>query len=160
MNASGTAIQIESNSGYAGNMVLNISSGTIKSKNSSVIYEYIGKGDSTKVKSISITGGTFTSEAGKNVFLLSNSFKDTHPSFISGGKFSSNPSDYLKIGYTSNLENNYYDVSKSAMAVFGANTNSNNTFNVLTILLLIISAIIIYFNRLKIVNVFKKIFNL
>ena len=160
MNASGTAIQIESNSGYAGNMVLNISSGTIKSKNSSVIYEYIGKGDSTEVKSISITGGTFTSEAGKNVFLLSNSFKDTHPSFISGGKFSSNPTDFLKSGYTANLENNYYDISKSAMAVFGTNSNSNNTFNVLTILLLIVFGIIIYFNRLKIVNVFKKLFNI
>ncbi|MBQ7031393.1 MAG: hypothetical protein IJN13_03360 [Bacilli bacterium] len=160
MNASGTAIQIESNSGYAGNMVLNISSGTIKSKNSSVIYEYIGKGDSTEVKSISITGGTFTSEAGKNVFLLSNSFKDTHQNFISGGKFSSNPTDFLKSGYTANLENNYYDISKSAMAVFGTNSNSNNTFNVLTILLLIVFGIIIYFNRLKIVNVFKKLFNI
>ena len=160
MNASGTAIQIESNSGYAGNMVLNISSGTIKSKNSSVIYEYIGKGDSTEVKSISITGGTFTSEAGKNVFLLSNSFKDTHQNFISGGKFSSNPTDFLKSGYTANLENNYYDISKFAMAVFGTNSNSNNTFNVLTILLLIVFGIIIYFNRLKIVNVFKKLFNI
>lgn len=161
MNASGTAIQIESNSGYAGNMVLNISSGTIKSKNSSVIYEYIGKGDSTKVKSISITGGTFTSEAGKNVFLLSNSFKDTHSKFISGGKFSSNPSDYLKSGYTSNLENNYYDVSKSAMAVFGETSNSNNIISsIITILIIAVIGTIVYFNKLKIINLFKRVFNL
>lgn len=161
INASGTAIQIESNSGYAGAIVLNISAGTIKSKNSSVIYEYIGKGDSTEVKSISITGGTFTSEAGKNVFLLSNSFKDTHPRFISGGKFSSNPTDFLKSGYTSNLENNYYDVSKSAMAVFGETSNSNNIISsIITFLIIAVIGTIVYFNRLKIVNLFKKVLNL
>ncbi|MBE6156138.1 MAG: hypothetical protein E7161_00115 [Firmicutes bacterium] len=123
-----STIQIESNSGYAVNIVLNISKGNLKSKHSSVIYEYIGRGDATRVKSISILGGAFTSKAGKNAFLLSNSFKDIHPTFISGGKFSSNPKDYLKSGYTTNLENNYYDVSKGAIAVFGVKTNNILTY--------------------------------
>lgn len=161
MNASGTAIQIESNSGYAGNIVLNISAGNIKSKNSSVIYEYIGKGDTTRVKSISISGGTFTSEADKNVFLLSNSFKNTHQKFINGGKFTSNPENYLKPGYITNLENNYYDVSKSVMAVFSIKSDNNNNIlsKILIVTVLIILGVIFYLKRLKIASLFKTIFN-
>ena len=157
VNSSGTAIQIESNSGYAGNMEINIYNGDIISKNSSVIYEYIGKGDSTKVKSISISGGTFTSEAEKNVFLLSNSFKSTHPAFISGGIYSSNPTEYLKSGYSANLDNGKYNVSKSAMAVFGEKVDNSNTFSniILTIVLLGIG-IIVYINRNNILKFFKK----
>lgn len=161
MNSSGTAIQIESNSGYAGDIVLNISRGNIKSKNSSVIYEYIGKGNTTNVKSISISGGTFTSDADKNVFLLSNSFKNTHSSFISGGKFSSNPDDYLKAGYTSHLDNNYYDVSKSAMAVFGvhSSTNSNVTNVIWLCISLIVVGAIAFLYRNQITRFFRKKFN-
>ncbi len=119
INASGTTIQIESNTGYAGNIELNISEGTFKSKNSSVIYEYIGKGNNTLVKSISISGGTFISEASKNVFLFSNSLNNLHSSFISGGKYSSDPNMYLKSGYTSNLDGSLYNVSKiSSKEVF------------------------------------------
>jgi len=161
VNSSGTAIQIESNNGYAGNIELDIKSGTIKSKNSSVIYEYIGKGDNTQVKSISISGGNFVSEVDKKVFLLSNDFKSTHPSFISGGTYSSNPSDYLKTGYSASKENNKYTVSKSAMAVFGEKIDNSNSFNnVVIFIVLIFIAVILFINRFKIIKYFKKTFNL
>ena len=160
VKSSGTSIQIESNSGYAGNMEIDISRGTFKSKNSSVIYEYIGKGDTTQVKSISISGGTFESGANKNIFLLSNNFKSTHPHFISGGKFSSNPTDYLKSGYSSNLENGKYNVSKSAMAVFSEKVDNSNTFSNVTIILsLIVVSIILFVNRNGLFKYFKKVFN-
>ena len=161
VKSSGTAIQIESNNGYAGNMEIDISSGNIKSKNSSVIYEYIGNGTNTQVKSISISGGNFTSEANKNVFLLSNSFKSTHPSFISGGKYSSNPSDYLKSGYSASFDNGVYNVSKSAMSVFKENTNnSNNIFSkIITTIVILVIGIFAFMYRTKIINITKRIFN-
>lgn len=159
VKSSGTVIQIESNNGYAGNMEIDISRGTFSSENSSVIYEYIGKGDTTKVKSISISGGNFTSEANKNVFLLSNNFKNTHPHFISGGKYSSNPTDYLKTGYSASLDNGKYNVSKSAMAVFAEKVDNSNTFsNVVIIMVVLILAIISWFNRLNIIKFFRNVF--
>lgn len=48
------------------------------------MYEY---GNNTKVSSINISGGKFKSEASKDVFNLSNSFKTKHNRFISGGSF-------------------------------------------------------------------------
>lgn len=159
VKSSGTTIQIESNNGYAGNMEIDISRGTFTSKNSSVIYEYIGEGDTTKVKTISISGGNFTSEANKNVFLLSNNFKNTHPHFISGGKYSSNPTDYLKTGYSASLDNGKYNVSKSAMAVFAEKVDNSNTFsNVVIIMVVLILGIIFWFNRLNIIKFFRNIF--
>ena len=161
VNSSGTAIQIESNNGYAGNIELDIKSGTIKSKNSSVIYEYVGKGDTTQVKSISISGGNFVSETDKKVFLLSNNFKTTHPSFISGGTYSSNPSDYLKTGYSANNEDNKYIVSKSAMAVFGEKIDNSNSFsNIIIFIVLIFISAVLFINRYKIIKFFRKTFNL
>ena len=161
VNSSGTAIQIESNNGYAGNIELDIKSGTIKSKNSSVIYEYIGKGDTTQVKSISISGGNFVSEANKKVFLLSNNFKTIHLSFISGGTYSSNPSDYLKTGYSANNEDNKYIVSKSAMAVFGEKIDNSNSFsNIIIFIVLIFISAVLFINRYKIIKFFRKTFNL
>ena len=161
VNSSGTAIQIESNNGYAGNIELDIKSGTIKSKNSSVIYEYVGKGDTTQVKSISISGGNFVSEANKKVFLLSNNFKTIHLSFISGGTYSSNPSDYLKTGYSANNEDNKYIVSKSAMAVFGEKIDNSNSFsNIIIFIVLIFISAVLFINRYKIIKFFRKTFNL
>ena len=160
VKSSGTSIQIESNEGYAGNMEINIQKGKFVSKNSSVIYEYIGKGSTTQVKSINIEGGTFISEVDKKVFLLSNDLKSTHPSFISGGVYSSNPNDYLKPGYTSTLENEKYNVSKSAMAVFGEKIDNSNSFsNVIIILVLITLSVITFINKNKIIKCFKNNFS-
>lgn len=146
INPSGVAIQLESNPGYSGNIELNIKKGNIESNYSNVIYEYVVNNTSTKVKSINLTGGTYTSKANKNVFSLSDSFKSTHPSFISGGTYSSNPSSYLKSGYTVNETNSKYEVISSTISVFGEKeTNTNTT----TILLIIIPVIILSFLTYK-----------
>jgi hypothetical protein len=72
VNASGTAIQIESNDAYGkgqagnredaedatgtSNVVINITGGTIESKNSYAIYEYIGDGTDSHLQSLTISG--------------------------------------------------------------------------------------------------------
>lgn len=157
---SGTAIQIESNNGYVGDMNIDIDSGSFKSKNSNVIYEYIGKGTSTEVDSIDISGGTFISEASKNIFSMSDSFNNKHSSFISGGNYSSNPSEYLKTGYNANLNDDLYSVTKSTMLeVIDINSNDSNN-NILKVIITMISIIIIsfliYVNRYKLLKMFRK----
>ena len=159
---SGTAIQIESNNGYAGNMELNIKSGNFKSKNSNVIYEYIGRGSNTMVNSIDITGGTFISDSNKEVLRFSDSFKNKHNNFIKGGKYSSNPTNYLDIGYKVVEDNKLYSVIKSTYkSTTGNNVEVKYNDNNFTIWLVIISSIvillvfIIFFNKKKIINIFK-----
>ena len=159
IKSSGTAIQIESNNGYAGDIKLNINSGTITSKHSNVIYEYIGKGSDSQVESISISGGNFRSEDNKEVFSLSNSLKEKHPKFISGGKYSSNPNQYLKADYTTTLDNDLYTVVKSTMKeIFFNNKDSNNNTLKIIITLVIVATlgIIIYLNRTKLSNLLSK----
>lgn len=159
IKASGTTLQIESNNGYAGDMEINISNGNFTSKNSYVVYEYIGKGSATEVKSISISNGTFVSEAGKNVFEFSNAFNNTHKRFISGGEYSSDPSSYLKTGYSSSKEGNLYNVSASTLkGVFGESNNQSGGF-AKTIVLIIASIAILgllYFYRNKILSTIKR----
>lgn len=155
INASGTAIQIESNQGYKGNIELNIKNGTIESKNSNVIYEYTVNNTPTKVKNINITGGTYTSNAGKPVFSLSDSFTNTHQGFISGGTYSSNPTDFLANGYSATqTEKSLYEVTKSTMQVFATKENNNSNINSIFIIIipLIILALILYLNQKKIFN--------
>lgn len=141
INASGTAIQIESNSGYKGNVELNIKKGNITSENSYVIYEYTVNNSQTKVKNIDINGGTYKSNAKKNVFSLSDSFKNTHPKFITGGSYSSDPTPYLNNGYEATLNNNMYNVTTSTMQVFLE--KDNQTTNPLIVILIISSILII-----------------
>lgn len=159
INASGTAIQIESNPAYIGNIELNIKKGTITSKNSNVIYEYTVNNSSTQVKSINLTGGTYTSNAGKQVLSLSDSFKSIHQNFISGGTYSSDPTSYLKNGYTISKNNNsLYEVIANTMSVFSPNEENNNNYftPIITIITLIIIGITTYLNRKKILNFIKK----
>ena len=161
IKASGTAIQIESNNGYAGNIELNIDSGTFKSNNSNVIYEYIGKGNNSQVIALDISGGKFISDANKDVFRISNSLKEFHNKFISGGNYSSNPDNYLKNGYTSSLEEKMYVVTKSTVkAVIGDKINKTDSKKKKnTILIIIISLILItsiYINKTKIINILSK----
>ena len=160
IKASGVAIQIESNSGYAGNMEIDISNGNFKSKNSNVLYEYVGKGSNTEVKSISVSGGTFVSEASKDVLVLSNEFKNLHSGFVSGGKYSSNPNEYLKSGYSTNLDNSLYKViGATVKQVSGVgNDVANNSIikTIITFAIISILGIFIYLNRTKISNLIKK----
>lgn len=134
INASGTAIQIESNPNYAGNMKINIKDGLIKSKNSYAIYEYIGKGSNSLVNTFNITNGQLESE--KDNFYVSNSFTENHPYFIEGGLYTSDPSEYLYPGYSAILnKNNLYEVN---MATFSPVSKSDgNNSNLLLYLLVI-----------------------
>ena len=161
IKASGTAIQVESNNGYSGNIELNIDSGTFTSDNSNVLYEYIGKGDNSQVTALDVSGGTFVSNANKDVIRLSDSLKTYHNSFISGGKYSSDPKEYLKPGYTTTLEDDTYVVTKSTMTfVDGDNINDNaksNTGIIITIIIIsVILIVLAYLNRTKILNYIKK----
>ena len=156
---SGTTIQIESNKGYAGNIKLDIKEGKFISKDSNVLYEYIGGGNKTQVENIKISGGTFISEKNKDVFLLSDSFISTHPKFISGGKCTSNVNKYLLSGYQTILDNNYYIVTSNTMkSVFKETTNSrfNPITLIITIVIILILSIIAYINRNKIIKLIKK----
>jgi len=159
INASGTAIQIESNPGYKGEIELNIENGTIESKNSNAIYEYTTKNTSTKVKNIDLSGGKYITSNGKNVFSLSDSFKNTHQKFISGGSYSTNPSDYLETGYTITInENSMYEVIVSTMDVFAQKdkTKNNLILPITTVIIFLSLGLSIYFNRNKLIKLLKK----
>ena len=154
INASGTAIQIESNKGYTGDIELKIKNGTIKSNHSYVIYEYTTNNTNTKVKNINLSGGTYTSDANKNVFLLSTSLKNTHPEFISGGTYSSDPSEYLETGYTTTKDNSLYKVLQNTISVFKENNQTNNIFPIIITILYIsiIPITIILLSKRKTIN--------
>lgn len=146
--ASGTTIQIESNDGYAGDIELDISSGKFISENSHVIYEYIGRGSDSLVKSMSISGGEFVSNS-KDVFLVSDSFTDKHSDFITGGFFSSDPKSFVKLGYIVSLEDGSYYVSDSLKNVFKEDSNGSNFFKVICVIGCFILGIFVYFKRNK-----------
>ena len=156
---SGTAIQIESNTGYAGNIKLNIKKGNFISENSNVLYEYIGGGTNTQVNSINVSGGTFNSKKNKNVFLLSEPFKTSHPKFVSGGKYTSNVNEYLLSGYQTTLDNNFYVVTSSTMKTVFSETNNNISNKIIplmiTFVIIIVLTILTYFNKNKILKFLK-----
>jgi len=160
INESGTTIQIESNKGYAGDIKLNIKDGKFTSKNSNVIYEYVSNGSSTTVKNINISGGTFVSETDKNIFLLSDSFKNKHSKFIGGGKYTSNINEYLLSGYSTSLHNGYYVVTSSTMKTVFLETNDNPTNKIIslliTLVILTIISLLAYINRNKILKFVKR----
>ena len=157
INSSGTAIQIESNKNYSGNIKLNIKSGNITSNNSYTIYEYTVNNSNTSVKNINLSGGTYKSGNNKPVFSLSDNFKNTHPSFISGGSYSSDPTPYLEAGYQATKDNNLYKVIENTISVFNQNTTSNNNsyYIIIIITSIIILLITTYINRYKILKYFK-----
>lgn len=159
INPSGVAIQMESNPGYKGNIELYIKNGTIQSKNSNVIYEYTVNNGNTKVKNISLSGGTYKSDAKKDVFNLSTSFVNNHQEFITGGKYSSDPIKYVKTGYSSSKDGTLYDVVVSTVSVFSINGDNNNGSLlpiIITVIIVSIMGVILYFNRYKIISLLKK----
>lgn len=154
INPSGVAIQLESNKSYKGNIELNIKNGTIKSKNSNVIYEYTTNNSNTQVKNINLSGGTYTSDSQKPVFVVSNSFKNTHNNFITGGTYSSDPTTYLETGYQVELENSLYKVIQNTINVFKEQSNTSNKtiYTIITVSsLFIISTYIFLKNKISII---------
>lgn len=109
INASGAAIQIESNNDYAGQIELNIENGTFTSTNACAFYEYVATDTAeTAVKSLSIENGNFVAATGKNVFKVSQQFTTDITKFITGGTYSSDVTNYLADGYVcKKLGNNH-----------------------------------------------------
>lgn len=110
--ASGAAIQLESNAGYAGNIELVINGGKLISEKGVLIYEYLDSEDgSTAVKKIEINDGVFNNPDSKAVFLVSDSFRNANSKFINAGKFSSDiDAGFVATGRSVALDNDYYTV--------------------------------------------------
>ena len=139
-------------------MEIDISDGSFISKNSNVIYEYIGKGSNSLVKNINISSGTYISENNSSVFRFSSDFNNIQGRFISGGKYTSDPSNYLKAGYSVSFNNDFYEVSKSTLNTFNIidEYNNGNIFLWIRVLLSIgIVLFILYINRIKILNLLR-----
>lgn len=101
MNGSGSALQIESNDGYAQGMEINISGGEFISENAAAIYEYPADA-TTSVIDFTITGGTFKSTNYSSNFVFSQSFTKTHQGFMSNITFDKENSvldNYLAEGF-------------------------------------------------------------
>lgn len=132
INASGAALQLESNKDYYGNIELIIKDGTFTSKNAVSIYEYLAKNiKKTNVNKIEILGGKFASARGNNNFLLSEELDYKGAIAVSGGTFSANPVSYLKPAHKVTFSEEKYVVSpinvvEGAFIISGTITNGNN----------------------------------
>ena len=136
----GAALSITSNDGYAKKTEVNVTGGTFISDNGYAVYEGIAW-DSTKndnaggpaaaksYATLSISGGTFKGNSGKDAVSIE---KMQNKKVISGGIFSSAPSDYVvddKMVYNSVGKNSYcvsdFEVTArtgSASLPYGGNT--------------------------------------
>ena len=104
INASGAAIQVESNKEYIGNadhakysqfgdsVKISISDdAVIESVNGFAVYEYLAAGTTkTSVESLKITGGQFKSANGKTNIKISEQLDQSDAILISGGLFTAN----------------------------------------------------------------------
>lgn len=132
VNASGAAIQLESNKDYYGNIELIIKDGTFTSKNAVSIYEYLAKNiKKTNVNKIEILGGKFVSARGNNNFLLSEELDYKGVVEVSGGTFSANPVSYLKPAHKVTFSEKKYVVSpinvvEGTFKISGTIANGNN----------------------------------
>lgn len=132
INASGAAIQLESNKNYYGNVELIIKDGTFTSKNAVSIYEYLDKNiNKTNINKIEILGGKFVSARGNNNFLLSEELDYKGVVEVSGGTFSANPVTYLKPAHKVTFSEEKYVVSpinvvEGTFIISGTITNGKN----------------------------------
>lgn len=154
---SGTAIQIESNNGYRGDIELYIKDGKVQSKNSNAIYEYVAGSAGTKVKNISLSGGEFLAGNSKNVFAFSSGFVNNIGGFVTGGVYSTNPNQYVKSGYSVVNEGGLYSVVKSAMGdnYLSVNNMENGGVSVITILIVLLVIVLLVLAYLKKDVIFK-----
>lgn len=140
-NASGAGIQVESNNSYAGDIEINITNGTVESKNGNMFYEFTANNKTdTKVKSINILNGTFISK--NDNFKVSDSFKTNNPKFISDGKFTSNIQEYLKTGNIKNTNNYYQVVSKNQDTTKNLVIKKTNLLPIIVIIIFLITILI------------------
>ena len=103
MIATGSAIQIENNTGYAGNMEIVINGGTFNSNKGLSIYHYPPTDNQENaLKSLVINGGNFNAK-----FELLDNDNVT----IEYGKFANEIIEYLKNGYIQSKTDEVYSVS-------------------------------------------------
>lgn len=117
MNNSGSAIQIESNKGYAGKIDINVENSILESKNGVAFYEYLAtfedeskSATTTAVNSLKISGTEFKAKVAD--FDVSTSFKSTITKFINSGKFTTDVKEYIADGLVCNKADDLYVVSK------------------------------------------------
>ena len=102
INASGAAIQIESNDGYAGNIAIDIEGGQIISDNGYSIYEYANGDDSLHLDKLDITGGSF-----QGAFMVSEALYESKAKVIdiTGGSYDSSVAEYVSESMKYELNN-------------------------------------------------------
>ena len=101
MQYDGSAIVIDSHTGYKGNVNINISgSAFIQSRCSTGIREIGNDADKTNVKGLSISGGTVLSGSGMGAVQVREVTKKNVS--ITGGSFSTNVGEYCTIDYQCN----------------------------------------------------------
>lgn len=121
INASGAAIQIESNVGYAGEIKINIADGNIISDNGYAIYEYANNQDPLQVSSVAISGGNIRG-ALTNCICISETMAEDGVLGVSGGTFSSPVREYVvdSLNYELNSRGVYSYYATLAAAVSAA----------------------------------------
>ena len=102
INASGAAIQIESNDDYAGNIAIDIEGGQIISDNGYSIYEYANGDDSLRLDKLDITGGSF-----QGAFMVSEALYESKAKVIdiTGGSYDSSVAEYVSESMKYELNN-------------------------------------------------------
>ena len=73
-DATGDAIVMDTNTGYAGNMTLKLTNSTVKSEQGSAVREAVTKGTDSAAKTIEISGGTFAAAKDKGAVKTSEAF--------------------------------------------------------------------------------------
>lgn len=98
INSDGSAINIDSNGGYAGEIEISISgNAALNSENGHAIREVGAANGASNVTKLNITGGMFSAGAGKDDVVVRDVTKPA--SSITGGYYNSDPSPYLADGY-------------------------------------------------------------
>ena len=113
--ATGSAISLIGNSGYAGNISLNISGAGVEiiSEKGYAVRQEITKGEASQVSSVKISAGTIKGAEGALYF--GNYDKDTYS--VTGGTYSSDPSAYVESPYVVKQVEGKYVVALAGVAV-------------------------------------------
>ena len=102
----GSAIHVDSRAGYAGNLSINISGGTLSSNNGYAVHE-VSDG-STQLSSLTVTGGTFNTALG-SIKLVPGANAS-----VSGGSFSHEvPAEYCATGFVCDGENGSFEIVRA-----------------------------------------------
>lgn len=103
----GSAIHVDSHAGYAGNLSISISGGTLSSNNGYAVHE-VSDG-STQLSSLTVTGGTFNTAL--EPFRLAGTSANAS---VSGGSYNHEvPAEYCATGFVCDGENGSYGIVRA-----------------------------------------------